>query len=84
MSDDEPSKLGDTIMDTDNMELGSVSMISDESKLDNTLKKKRKSKKKPDGYKSRKRLRRSSKAPKSDEYEVEMIIDHKTDEEVRW
>lgn len=83
MSEDEPSNLGDTIMDTDNMESVSVSIISNESKLDDTLKKKRKSKRKSDGYKSRKR-QKSSKTPKSDEYEVEMIIDHKTDEEVRF
>lgn len=85
MSDihDDPSKLGDMETERPESVALSVSVISDDSKQDEQLKKKRKSKKKPDAYKSRKRSRSSKPAAKSEEYEVEMIIDHKTDEEVR-
>ncbi len=84
MSDihDDPSELGDMETERPESVALSVSAISDDSKQEQ-LKKKRKSKKKPDGYKSRKRSRSSKPAAKSEEYEVEMIIDHKTDEEVR-
>ncbi len=81
---DDPSTLGDTNMETENAESValSVSLISNDSKQDEQLKKKRKSRRKTDGYKSRKRTKSSKPATKSEEYEVEMIIDHKTDEEV--
>lgn len=85
MDDDheDSSKVGDSIMEAENAASVSlsVSVISDDSKQDELLKKKRKSRKKSDGYKSRKRSR-STKPTNSDEYEVEMIVDHKTNEEV--
>lgn len=91
MSDNEPSTLGDTLTNTVYTEMeveeASVSMVSDNGKQeqDETInKKKRKSKKKNDGYKSRKRVKPSKQPKQSDEYEVEMIIDHKVDEEVRY
>lgn len=81
---DDPSTLGESVMETENIESVSlsVSIVSDDSKNDELIKKKRKSRKKSDGYKSRKRSR-STKPTTSDEYEVEMIIDHKTDEKGR-
>lgn len=81
---DDPSTLGESVMETENIESVSlsVSIVSDDSKNDELIKKKRKSRKKSDGYKSRKRSR-STKPTTSDEYEVEMIIDHKTDEKVK-
>ncbi len=96
MSDDDPSTTleGETVMESDkdvteNMEsvTEQVSVSLNDSKIEEPPKKKRKSvKKRSDGYKSRKRTK-STKSAKSattasDEYEVEMIIDHKTDEEV--
>lgn len=83
MNEDEPPALNGSIMDTDITESASVSLILNESQQNEELKKKRKSRKRSDGYKSRKRAKPANKATKSDEYEVEMIIDHKTDEEVK-
>ena len=96
MSDDDPSTTLPFIYDgidgkVDNMESvtepATVSM--DDTRPDEPPKKKRKSvKRKSDGYTSRKRSE-SSKYGKtvnvgttSDKYEVEKIIDHKTNEKV--
>lgn len=87
MSDDDPSStLGDTVMETDalsNTNDLSISMLLNENK-EGSSKKRRNTRKKSDGYKSRKRTKSNKPATKAaDEYEVEMIIDHKTDDEVK-
>lgn len=55
-------------------------ITEEESKAELAVKKRRKSRRKTDGYKARKRAKSVQQDP--DEYEVEMIIDHRVEEDV--